>query len=315
MSTADVYGHLERHTTRLRKRGDRIEPRADDGPWCQYRTERLRSVVRVAGLILRKYTRSSRRVFLRGQCCPCQQRMLPSIARPDLSHHSIGELIAALNDVRVQIKQALGQTRSRFQDDLLLAVLQHYGMRTHWLDAVDNLFVALWFASNGSSKDGFGRIYLLSAENEHVITDWETPKSKIIGGGKSTKWCDLRRQYTSLSLRPHAQHGVLLARVGGSDLPSSAHDLDLTSSVLAEIRFPLSSEIVQLMDEQTKDFYDWMFPAKSQDYTFACLAEPRVRSIIRDSIAKHLTNPKGDELGCIHRPTRKEMLRNCPPTI
>lgn len=61
----------------------------------------------------------------------------------------------------------------RFQRPSLSALLQHYGVKTTWLDVVDDLRIASWFAmhkiSGGRAEprtQGSGWIYLLSSKSD-----------------------------------------------------------------------------------------------------------------------------------------------------
>jgi hypothetical protein len=106
------------------------------------------------------------------------------------------------------------------------ATLQHYGIRTRWLDVVDNIWIALWFACQDvhttgrqgeflhfeqrqtRSTDDFAYILLIKAEY--------TSNSVNPGlyGGPTTQLIDLRVAAPSIFLRPHAQTGLLVRRKG-----------------------------------------------------------------------------------------------------
>ena len=103
------------------------------------------------------------------------------------------------------------------------ALLQHYGLNTSWIDLVDNVWVALWFACHRAKASGdhgqflhFERrnpaddaspfAYILLVATDLVQSDpfvpglWRGPRTELI---------DLRVAAPSIFLRPHAQHGVL----------------------------------------------------------------------------------------------------------
>jgi len=83
----------------------------------------------------------------------------------------------------------------RFKKENVAPLLQHYGIKTDWLDLVDNIFVALWFA-NFNSKDKYSYI-----------------KCFIDQSGESRlKLSDLRENHSSLSLRLHCQHGISVTK-------------------------------------------------------------------------------------------------------
>lgn len=163
-------------------------------------------------------------------------------------------------------------------------LLQHYGLRTRWLDVVDNIWVALWFATNRyvdqsdkpSPKGNSARAYAFhirrSAAEPPEAKEAGDPKSgvaKLSGHNEdehafaniylhrtgslaateipgysiaaSCRVVDLRYSVPSLYLRPHAQHGVLMARrrQPSSTLPPSEADYSLNSTVVAVIRVRL----------------------------------------------------------------------------
>ena len=100
------------------------------------------------------------------------------------------------------------------------AILQHYGLKTRWLDLVDNVWSALWFATHTAhtlkndkyvhyeqNKEKFSYIYMLQ---------FGKPEREVINGihitGKGMQIADLRIAAPSTYLRPHSQHGVLAMR-------------------------------------------------------------------------------------------------------
>jgi FRG domain len=98
-------------------------------------------------------------------------------------------------------------------------LLQHYGLATTWIDLVDNIWVALWFACHkahasgkrsqylhfetrlpGQTPDDFAYILL-------IAVDSEPGGAPGLLKGKSTELVDLRVTCPSIFLRPHAQPG------------------------------------------------------------------------------------------------------------
>lgn len=100
-------------------------------------------------------------------------------------------------------------------------ILQHYGMNTRYVDVVDNVWSALWFACH-SVKD-----CVFSNNIKHVVRSVQPfsyiymlclGKLKSINGGvyetyKNYEIMDLRTAAPSLYLRPHAQHGLVVKRI------------------------------------------------------------------------------------------------------
>lgn len=180
-----------------------------------------RFVSEIKQLAVKKY---QARVFLRGQVRD-YAGVVPSLFRNATDHSNVDRLLRAYDELCVQLPKLHGQ--GRFQRPKLGALLQHYGIRTPWLDLVDNLFVAGWFGSH-VRDDGKGPVWQRS-EMEfgwiHLIATARVNGSKLCV-------CDLRQEHHPLSVRPHAQHGVSVC------LPNRGPDL--SSYLAATVRFPMS---------------------------------------------------------------------------
>jgi hypothetical protein len=104
-------------------------------------------------------------------------------------------------------------------------ILQHYGFRTSWLDVVDNVWVALWFACHDTHAFGTHSEYL---HFERRILRHTKPKCRYAfilliesaatpdveaGPGcfkdDTSATIDLRVAAPSQFVRPHAQHGLV----------------------------------------------------------------------------------------------------------
>ena len=129
----------------------------------------------------------------------------------------------------------------------LESTLQHYGIPTHYVDLVDNHWVALWFGANqykaymnGTlgryekrsadigdvfqkrielSEDDFKR-YLVNVKDciyQYLLLIFvskpkENPESGVSINEDNTILVDLRNALPSTFLRPHAQHGWTIRR-------------------------------------------------------------------------------------------------------
>ena len=100
-------------------------------------------------------------------------------------------------------------------------LLQHYGVKTRWLDVVDNLWVALWFACHHFEREG--RYVHVVRKTLHgparvgvyVIAVVMAGETQEVAPGLhlsqvSGRTIDLRRAVPSYYIRPHAQHGLLV---------------------------------------------------------------------------------------------------------
>lgn len=86
-------------------------------------------------------------------------------------------------------------TSYRFKQEDINPLLQHYGIKTNWIDLVDNLYIAIWFATfENSCQNGYIKV---------ICTN---------NGSTLLKVSDLREKHSSLSLRPHCQHGISVTK-------------------------------------------------------------------------------------------------------
>lgn len=132
-------------------------------------------------------------------------------------------------------------------------LLQHYGLKTSWIDVVDNIWVALWFACHrpyavgpineylhfeqrtvSKNPDGFAYILLVSADSKPAKS---CPPGVIIG--TKTELVDLRIAAPSIFLRPHAQHGLLMRMRGNANM----RPIDYAPQVKGVIRINLGDAL------------------------------------------------------------------------
>ena len=113
------------------------------------------------------------------------------------------------------------------------SILQHYGVKTTYLDVVDNVWVALWFALHqAKTKSINSHEYVYYTENENkysfivlLASDTIVPSGKQDGVycGTRTSLVDLRKAVPSYFLRPHAPHAYMLRK--NEKCPSDYSDL------------------------------------------------------------------------------------------
>jgi hypothetical protein len=206
------------------------------------------------------------RVFLRGQA-QHHHAMLPSLFRGKDAHDT---LRAAEKDLVWRIRQTVPV--GRFKRRHLPALLQHYGFRTSWLDAVDNLFVAVWFATHEIRLAADSSIGISPPPGVH---GWLYVIAST-AGSRRLQYVDLRTKHNPLSCRPHVQHGVSLVRLGPTEY-------DLRDFVLATVRFP------------NKDFTtagslfegSFLFPPPEEDHTLKILVNHQVNDMAADVERKY----------------------------
>ncbi len=160
-------------------------------------------------------------------------------------------------------------------------LLQHYGLKTRWLDAVDNVWVALWFATHEQVTAGrFGYHQRLSESSPGattyiaVIRTGELSPTGIAGYqvGTETRLIDLRYAVPSIFLRPHAQHGLLVAPAH----LDTGYDGSLKGNVLAYLEISLSNALAWLGAGQMTSAYT-LFPPAVRDRGYRRLISSDVR--------------------------------------
>ncbi|MBI3664342.1 MAG: FRG domain-containing protein [Acidobacteria bacterium] len=228
-----------------------------EGPWPHLEVDHPAGVARLIGEAKKQVDPG--RVFLRGQV-EQHHAMLPGLFRANkVDPNTLKEAERELAD---RIRHSIPV--KRFESGDLPALLQHYGFRTSWLDAVDNFFVAAWFGANEllTTADCFIEI---------------TPSSKQHGwlfliatraGSRQLRHVDLRIEHHALSSRPHIQHGISLT---GFD----SKEYDLRDFVVGTVRFPISRYTT------TGALFEssFLFPGTDDDHTLRLLVKHRVNDI------------------------------------
>jgi hypothetical protein len=158
-------------------------------------------------------------------------------------------------------------------------LLQHYGLSTTWIDLVDNIWVALWFATNRAHISGKELKYLhfekRIPEVDHefayillVAADSLQAGPPGLLSGPNTQLVDLRVACPSVFLRPHAQHGVLFRKRGvGTVRPT-----DYSDQVRGVIRMQLSDALAWLGEAKTLGVHT-LFPPPFYDHGYKILLD------------------------------------------
>lgn len=178
---------------------------------------------------------------------------------------------------------------SKFGDYVAEPLLQHYGLQTTWLDLVDNIWVALWFACHEakSTRDGhfihFQR-RIPSESNKYayiylVGTDLERRRIDKPGywSGYNTELIDLRIAAPSYFLRPHAQHGLLFRCKGNV----AGRPLNYAKQIRGLVRIPLEKAFDWLGNGLTVGVHS-LFPPAYYDNGYKILLQSGVDFDPRD---------------------------------
>ena len=145
----------------------------------------------------------------------------------------------------------------KHDDEKIEGLLQHYGISTRYIDAVDNHWIALWMGLNKFKKFGPAKSYghyerreipLVESATGIMITDKDlylyvillaVPKQLNISLdgitiSKDFVETDLRKALPSTFLRPHAQHGIVLRKIPHT--LNSGADYDMATQVVCILR-------------------------------------------------------------------------------
>lgn len=168
-------------------------------------------------------------VYIRGQLDLYGGALIPSLYRGKKN------LSSATTKFYTRVNDILENQRSfsKFPKKIFEATIQHYGIKTTQIDLVDNLWIALWFASNEFKSKiikSNEHLYVTNSTKEFgyillVASDALTPSNTTKGlySGSSTELIDLRKALPSYYLRPHAQHAYMLRKK--EDIPNDYSDL------------------------------------------------------------------------------------------
>lgn len=156
-------------------------------------------------------------VFLRGQTQLYNGTLVPSLYRGRTRLDSITQKY----DDRIKMLKRNVKSFSQYERIIFEPLLQHYGIKTPFIDLVDNIWVALWFALHQARcKVINSHEYIYYYENDRefsyillIATDAISLSSQDgVYEGIESKLVDLRKALPSYFLRPHAQHAYMLRK-------------------------------------------------------------------------------------------------------
>ncbi len=253
------------------------------------------SLIQAAGYLKYIYAREhGKGVFFRGQS-KLYGTLSPTLLRdvrdgpPNVKRRKwLSELLSTVENEKSAMRAVAPECRE--------PLLQHYGIRTTWLDVVDNIWVALWFACHQARITGWPEEYLhferripnyLADEFAYVLllaSAYFNPLKGIPGyyRDERSETIDLRVAVPSHFVRPHAQHGILVHRLSKTGQPVS----DNLPLLVGIIRVRLSAALDWLGMATTLTSHA-LFPPAYYDYGY--------RELLRG------IKPTRRELGSIYR--------------
>lgn len=235
-----------------------------DGSVFVLHSEQPDFVVRAIGKLHYEYGKQGRRILFRGQSQLYGGSLKPSLWRNLTGAELVTEAKAQLGQYLTDFWEP--KFRSKHVDDgpAVEALLQHYGLKTSWLDVVDTLWPALWFASHRLSplqKRAPGQSYEPSDSPYCYLLCLKTGVQQsppVRGSGlvqdEDCELVDLRIAASSLFLRPHCQHGQLIRSANGDAV-------DYWHLVEGIIRLPTPTVLKWLGDSELVS-ERFLFPAE-----------------------------------------------------
>jgi hypothetical protein len=232
-------------------------------------------------------------VFFRGQAA-LYPTLAPSLYRRVSTQGEKSKYDKAL---KAYIAACKGKVLDAVREYAREPLLQHYGIRTPWIDLVDNIWVALWFACHTACSTGrFGEYlhfdrrkpspdpnkteyaYVLMVE---VGMDKRNEDKPGLVEGGDAQLIDLRVAAPSHFIRPHAQHALLFKRTKHAD----PKKLDSTEFVAGVLRVRLQDALEWLGDGALVSTHA-LFPPPTYDFGY--------RELLKSA-------PEGNEkVGVIH---------------
>lgn len=191
-------------------------------------------------------------VYFRGQS-KLYETLAPSLLRGAKSQSTVHRREERLNLFLKDLHSSANILRN-VDRHVREALLQHYGLRTRWLDCVENVWVALWFACHEGVAFGKQRQYLHYEKRQQkrtsdsfayvlLVSSASQQDPKAIAGcfrDMDSATIDLRTAVPSHFVRPHAQHGVVVrAHHESGQCPLDFFDM-VSGVIRVELRDALS---------------------------------------------------------------------------
>ena len=192
--------------------------------------------------------------------------------------------------IRVAMNAGTNKKRAR---NKIEGMLQHYGIKTRYIDLVDNHWVALWMGqyrciSNKRIEPYYHfeqRVVPLIEMANGKIDDEEIlyqyillialpkPGNPPIDGIEDTTdflKVDLRQALPSVFLRPHSQHGIVVRKKLQSG--STSADYDMATEVIGILRMRID-RVAHWLGNGILLSQDNLFPSPMNDYGYDLLLQ------------------------------------------
>lgn len=231
-------------------------------------------------------------VYYRGEV-HLHKTLLPSISRKTNCSKYEEALNTTINNAITDKKFSKTAKLSGFKGKenpalIVEALLQHYGYSTHFVDLVDNHWIALWFGLNEFKKiknlseycfyqrRDINPIELATAKDPEegiyqymllvAVDNNAAPVERGIYVGNEIITIDLRSSLPSVFLRPHAQHGLVVRR----NIHEPCASFDISSNVVGIVRLRIDNVISWIGSGKLLESTN-LFPSPAYDYGYEIL--------------------------------------------
>lgn len=243
-----------------------------------YHVKDSHALVQAVGYLKFKHGKDNEAIYFRGHT-RLYGGLRPSLYRNITTRAAQSKRECSLNTTVVELMR-----RCKLLDELYEnarePLLQHYGLNTTWIDLVDNIWIALWFACHKAKTTGESSEYIHYERREPDFSKKEYAYISLIAAdmtnlnvphpghfiSKKTELIDLRVACPSIFLRPHSQHGLLM-RVHGD---KTRRPLDYKTQTRGIIRVDLSSALSWLGNAHTLSSHA-LFPPAYYDHGYRVL--------------------------------------------
>ncbi len=206
-----------------------------------------------------------KRVYLRGQDC-WRGGLTPLLFRDAVTDEERRSRWRAYQAFCDRLKKIVPGAR-RIRRRNFGAVLQHYGFRTPWLDVVDDIHAAVWFATHNRCDLGDTVRYQRASEGFGCVVVLAVPKDIRVQ--------DLRAAHSSRNTRCHVQQAFSLAMQNDDAVDPSVQQ-DFSTYVLGVVRIPTVKRWHLRGFRASQSYF---FPSVDIDSTYKRLLAPEVNEL------------------------------------
>jgi hypothetical protein len=220
---------------------------------------------------------NSELVFFRGES-KLYPTLPPTAFRGITTKRAESSAVQRINKAITHFSRPLAATEPYAHE----ALLQHYGLKTTWIDLVDNIWIALWFACHHARSagpcgeylhferriprtDATGKAYILLVGADAVVPESARPGLYV---GRNTELIDLRIAAPSVFLRPHAQHGLLMRMRGNHTQRPTDYSQQIRGVLVIDL-----SDALEWLGNSTALSTHSLFPPPAYDNGYSTLLQ------------------------------------------